>query len=113
MPYCPRCRAEYNVGVEECIDCHVPLVLHRPQRRPLFDVDGDDLLAPVGAFVCLVIALGLYGLRQAADAGQLSQPIGGLIASQPVCLTVFYVIAALLSGLVLVISVIRLVTGRR
>ncbi len=112
MPYCPRCRAEYNVGVEECIDCHVPLVLHRPQRRALVDVDFDELLAPLGALVCLVVALGLFGLRQAAAANQLGEPLNTLIAGQPVCLTAFYVVAAIMSALVLVVSVIRLVTGR-
>jgi hypothetical protein len=107
VPYCPRCRCEYNVGVAECIDCHVPLVLHRPQRRPLLEVDADELIVPLGAFACLIMALGLFGLTQMARSGQLAEPLGPLIASQPVCLTVFYAIAAILSGLILAISVFR------
>src|SRR5438045_2012121 len=105
MPFCPRCRCEYNVGVEECVDCRVPLVLHRPGRRPMFDIDLDELLVPVGAVVCLFGALVLLGLRQAATTGQLADPLGSVIASQPACLTVFYTIAAVLSALVLVITV--------
>lgn len=113
MPFCPRCRCEYNVGVEQCIDCHVPLVLYRPQRRPLLDIDLDELLVPAGALVCLFGALVLLGLRNAATAGQVAEPLGSLVASQPGCLTVFYVIAAFLSAIVLAISLIRWVTGRR
>jgi predicted amidophosphoribosyltransferase len=26
MPYCPKCKAEYQEGIKECADCHVPLV---------------------------------------------------------------------------------------
>jgi hypothetical protein len=112
LPYCPRCRCEYNLGVAECIDCNVPLVLHRPQRRPLLEIDTDELLVPLGAFVTLVMALGLFGLTQLARSGQLGEPLGPLIASQPICLTVFYAIAAILSGLILAISVLRWVFSR-
>jgi hypothetical protein len=107
LPYCPRCRCEYNVGVAECIDCNVPLVLHRPERRPLLEIDADELLVPLGALVCLLMALALFGLTTMARSGQLAEPLGPLIATQPVCLTVFYALAAILSGLVLVISLFR------
>ena len=113
MPFCPKCRCEYNVGVAECPDCRVPLVLHRPGSRPLFDVDLDELLVPAGAIVCLVASLVLLGLRQSALNGQLADPLGSLVANQPACLTVFYVIAAVMSVLVLLVTVIRWLTGRR
>ena len=113
MPFCPRCRCEYNVGVELCVDCHVPLVLYRPDRRSFFEFDADEWLAPVGAAVCMLIALGLFGLHQAATAGQVSEPLASLIAGQPVCMNVFYVIAAIMSALVLLISVVRILTGQR
>jgi len=32
MPFCPKCRAEYVAGVEECPDCHVPLVQELPPK---------------------------------------------------------------------------------
>ena len=102
MPFCPRCRCEYNVGVEQCVDCHVPLVLRRPQRRPLFDVDFDELLVPLGALFCLIASLSLYGIRSAAAAGQIQEPLGSLINGQPAIFTIFYVVAAVLSGLTLV-----------
>jgi hypothetical protein len=98
--------------VAECIDCNVPLVLHRPQRRPFLEIDTDELLVPLGAFVTLVMALGLFGLTQLARSGQLGEPLGPLIASQPICLTVFYAIAAILAGLILAISVFRWVFFR-
>ena len=107
MPFCPRCRCEYNVGVEQCIDCHVPLVLYRPTRRPLFDVDFDDLLVPLGALFCLLGSLGLLGIRSAAAAGQLQEPLSSLINAQPYIFTVFYMVAAVLSGTLLVILVLR------
>lgn len=113
MPFCPRCRCEYNVGVEECVDCHVPLVLHRPNRRPFFEVDLDELLVPAGAILCLAASLVLLGLRQSALDGRLGDPLGPLVANQPGCLTVFYVIAAVMSVLVLLVTLIRWVTGRR
>jgi hypothetical protein len=107
MPVCPRCRCEYNVGVEECIDCHVPLVLYRPRRQPLFDVDADDLLVPAGALFCLLAAVGLLGLRGMAGAGRLDEPLASLILAQPAAFAVFYVIAAVLSGLVIAIALVR------
>jgi hypothetical protein len=107
LPFCPRCRCEYNVGVADCIDCHVPLVLHRPQRRALLDIDTDELLVPFGALACLLMSLGLFGVTNMARAGQLAEPIGSMIAAQPVCLTIFYAIAAIGSGLILAIAVIR------
>jgi hypothetical protein len=113
LPFCPKCRCEYNVGVEECVDCHVPLVLRRPDRRPLFEVDLDELLVPAGAVVCLAAALVLLGLRQSALNGQVADPLGAVIANQPGCLTVFYIIAAVMSVIVLLVTLIRWVTGRR
>src|SRR5687768_2073404 len=113
MPFCPKCRCEYNVGVEQCVDCHIPLVLFRPNRRPMLDIDVEDLLVPAGALICLLGALVMLGLRSAATAGQVAEPLGSLVANQPGCLTVFYVIAATLSALVLLISLVRFVTGRR
>ena len=107
MPFCPRCRCEYNVGVERCVDCHVPLVLRRPQRRALLDVDFDELLVPLGALFCLVASLALLGIRSAAAAGQIQEPLGSLINGQPYLFTIFYVVAAVLSGLTLVAIVFR------
>jgi hypothetical protein len=107
VPFCPRCRSEYNVGVEQCIDCHVPLVLHRPRRRALVDVDTDELLVPLGALLCLVMSLALFGVTNMARAGQLEEPLATMISQQPICLTVFYAIGAIASGLVLAISVLR------
>ena len=107
MPFCPRCRCEYNVGVEQCVDCHVPLVLRRPQRRPLLDIDFDELLVPLGALLCLLASLGLYGIRSAAAAGQIQEPLGSLINAQPFIFTIFYVVAAVLSGLTLIGLVFR------
>jgi len=107
LPFCPRCRCEYNVGVAECIDCRVPLVLHRPRRRPLLEVDVDELVVPLGALVCLLMALALFGVTTMARSGQLAEPLGSMIAAQPVCLTVFYAIGAIGSGLIFAVSLIR------
>lgn len=68
---------------------------------------------PAGAIVCLFASLVLLGLRQSAQAGQLADPLGPLIANQPGCLTAFYIIAAIMSAVVLFITIIRWVTGRR
>jgi hypothetical protein len=107
VPFCPRCRCEYNVGVEQCIDCRVPLVLHRPVRRPLFELDFDDLLVPFGALFCLLGSLGLIGIRTAASAGQIQEPLASLINSQPYVFMVFYIIAAVISAALLVGIVLR------
>jgi hypothetical protein len=107
LPFCPRCRSEYNVGVAECIDCHVPLVLHRPQRRPLLEIDTDELLVPFGALACLLMSLALFGITNMARSGQLAEPLASMIAAQPVCLSVFYAIGAIASGLIFAIALLR------
>ncbi|TAK23221.1 MAG: hypothetical protein EPO26_08140 [Chloroflexota bacterium] len=113
MPYCPRCRSEYNVGVESCIDCHVPLVLLRPVRPALFDFDLDELMVPLGALFCLLGAVALFGVTILARDGKLDEPIGSMIAAQPVCMTVFYGIAAILSAVVLIVALLRWLVFRR
>lgn len=107
MPYCPRCRCEYNVGVTDCIDCRVPLIAQRPRRRSLVEFDADELIVPLGSFFCMLGGLALFGVTMLARDGRLSEPIGSMIASQPVCLNVFYAAAAILSGIVFAISLIR------
>jgi hypothetical protein len=107
MPYCPRCRCEYNVGVEQCVDCRVPLVLHRPGRRPLLDVDFDELLVPIGLVFCLLASLGLLAIRSAASAGQIAEPLGSMINGQPTIFSIFYVVAAVLSSLTLIAMLFR------
>ena len=107
MPFCPRCRCEYNIGVEQCVDCHVPLVLHRPRRRPLFEFDLDELLVPIGLLFCLVASLGLLAIRSAASAGQIADPLGSMISGQPAIFSIFYVVAAVLSSLTLLAMLFR------
>jgi hypothetical protein len=85
----------------------VPLVLHRPRRRAVFEVDFDELLVPLGALFCLVASLALLGIRQAAGAGQIQEPLGSLITGQPYIFTIFYVVAAVLSGLTLLVTLLR------
>ena len=41
MPFCPRCRYEYNVDVGVCPDCHEKLVAKRPET-PEADKQYDD-----------------------------------------------------------------------
>lgn len=112
MPFCPRCRCEYNVGVAECIDCHVPLVLHRPVRRPLLDVDFDELIVPLGALFCLLGSIGLLTVRWMAQTGQIAEPLAAMIVGQPVVFVAFYYVAAVLSGLLFVILLLRWVFFR-
>jgi hypothetical protein len=37
MPFCPKCRAEYEFGIAKCSDCLIPLVnrLPEPQKAEL------------------------------------------------------------------------------
>ena len=107
MPFCPRCRCEYNINVPECIDCRVPLVLFRPNRRLALDFDFDDLLMPLGALLCFIAASGFVGLRYLADAGQIEQPLATMIVAQPYAMTIFFAIAAVMSGIVFIISIVR------
>jgi hypothetical protein len=107
VPFCPRCRCEYAVGVPECIDCHVPLVLFRPTRRALGDLDFDELLVPAGALFCLLASVALLAIRGMASSGQIAEPLASLINGQPFVFVVFYLVAAVLSGLLLTILVLR------
>ncbi len=34
MPYCPKCKTEYNPGIEKCSDCDLPLVEELPEESP-------------------------------------------------------------------------------
>ena len=34
MPYCPKCKTEYNPGIEKCSDCDLPLVEKLPEESP-------------------------------------------------------------------------------
>ena len=46
MAWCPKCRNEYREGIEECADCHVPLVEELPPEEEdsgnEFDGDFED-----------------------------------------------------------------------
>lgn len=46
MPWCPECKGEYEVGVSECAECHIPLVEDREKAiamRPLIKVREEEL----------------------------------------------------------------------
>ena len=43
MPFCPKCRAEYIEGVEECPDCHVSLVQELPPKDDLGYIELVEL----------------------------------------------------------------------
>jgi hypothetical protein len=33
MPFCPKCKAEYEVGFAQCSDCQIPLMDHLPEEK--------------------------------------------------------------------------------
>ena len=33
MPFCPKCKAEYEFGVGKCSDCQIPLVSQLPEQQ--------------------------------------------------------------------------------
>ncbi|MDI6782624.1 MAG: hypothetical protein QME64_00835 [bacterium] len=33
MPFCPKCKAEYEVGVSKCSDCDIPLMVQLPEEK--------------------------------------------------------------------------------
>ena len=106
MPFCPRCASEYADGVPRCLECDLPLVERR--SRPIKPaLEFEDLLAPAGLVVVFFAALGLLYVRFLADAGQISPPLGPMIASQPQCLTLFYALAALACGGWLAFAILR------
>jgi len=43
MPFCPKCRAEYIEGVEECPDCHVSLVQELPPKDDVGYIELAEL----------------------------------------------------------------------
>ena len=45
MPYCPECKTEYQEGIKECADCHVPLVekLEEEEVEKQQSVTEEDL----------------------------------------------------------------------
>lgn len=103
MSYCPKCRHEYADSVATCLDCGTPLLRsQRPRRSAVSELELEDLLIPVGALVCGVIAIAMLWLRIAAQFGWIKGTFAQLIqTSQPPCMTVFYAVAAIASILVL------------
>jgi hypothetical protein len=99
VSYCPKCRHEYAETVEKCIECGLPL---RRGRRPAdLDLDFGDLLVPIGALVCAIVAAGMLYLRVAAQLGWITGPFAQLVIfGQPPIMTVFYAIAAIASIIV-------------
>ena len=43
MPFCPKCKAEYEVGIRKCSDCDIPLVNSLSKTQPviLSDISPD------------------------------------------------------------------------
>jgi hypothetical protein len=99
VSFCPKCRHEYAETVEKCIDCGLPL---RKGRRPVsVDLELGDLLIPVGALFCAIVAVGMLYLRVAAQFGWITGPFAQLVLlGQPPIMTVFYAIAAIASIIV-------------
>jgi hypothetical protein len=109
MPYCPKCHCQYAAGVPKCLECEVDLVAEQNQRRSTgFDIDFEELLVPAGAVLVLIFSLMLLGIRYMAVEGLLEAPLGPMIAaSQPQCFVIFYVVAAVLSTIWIILTLIR------
>lgn len=46
MPFCPKCRAEYEYGVAKCEDCDAPLVSQLPEAKKdeTFNSDNSEVV---------------------------------------------------------------------
>jgi len=67
MPFCPKCRIEYNEGIENCYDCDEPLVdfLDEPTEENLLDEDSFKDWSQLARFTSQIIAeMVVEGLRQ-------------------------------------------------
>lgn len=111
MSYCPKCRSEYADTVEKCIDCLIPL---RRGRRPVnVDVELEDLLIPVGSFICAIVASGMLYLRAGAQLGWITGSFAQLVLlGQPPIMTVFYAVAAIASIVVCAMWIIQVLVRR-
>ncbi len=79
----------------------------------MFEMDTEAVLVPLGAFVVLLLSLGLLGIRYMAEAGQIEAPLGPIIVSaQPPCFVIFYIVGAVLSTFWLILTAIRLLLHR-
>ncbi len=106
MSYCPKCHHEYADTVERCIECGRPL---KKGRRPVdYDLEIEDLIVPVGSFLCALFALLMLYLRVGAQFGWVKGPIANLVVlGQPPCMTAFYAIAAIASTIVFAVWLVR------
>jgi len=50
MPFCPKCRYEYNTGTSICPDCDEPLVDRLPDKS---ESDPNNTLADYDNWVCI------------------------------------------------------------
>jgi hypothetical protein len=71
MAYCPDCLTEYQEGVAECMDCHVPLVAGPPPAA-----EGPKKLEPEPQLVRLRTFYGPTGQLQAGLAKNLLESEG-------------------------------------
>lgn len=112
MGYCPKCHHEYADTLTRCVDCGTPLV--RGVRPPTVSLDLDDLIVPIGAAFCGVVALVMLWLRVAAQFGWIKGTFAQLIQTgQPPCMTVFYAFAVIASVVVLTWWVIHVFILKR
>ena len=112
MPYCPRCRAEYADGVPTCLECDVALIPDRPPPRSVY-FDTDDLVMGIGAFVLLMASMGMLVVRYLAMNGQIEPPLGPmLLAAQPQCFVLLFVVGAIASAVALAVAVFRFIFRR-
>jgi hypothetical protein len=111
LSYCPKCRHEYADTVERCIDCGLPL---RKGRRPVaLDIELGDLLVPIGALICAIVAAAMLYLKTAAQLGWINGPFAQLVLlGQPPIMTVFYVVAAIASIIVCAMWVLQVIVRR-
>src|SRR5512143_3116659 len=85
MPYCPNGLTEYQDGVTECIDCHIPLVEGTPQFCPRCEeqvYDGDTFCDHCGILLPVSDEENLPECEKHPDRAAVG---GCIVCGRPVC----------------------------
>ena len=85
MPFCPNCLTEYQPGIGECVDCHIPLTDGSPMFCPSCEepvTAGDTFCNSCGI---LLLDEGVENVPDCNNHPEVDAIGGCVVCGKPVC----------------------------